>query len=95
MSKVRILSPRPEINKNTALSAVFFIYFGGTVDSNDKNFLSGSNVSLALSQNVINLRGIRDNLPVLTLGKFTHCRPDHEIQNRRFCGGFCFQDIYR
>ena len=53
-----------------------FIYFGGTVDSNDKNLLSGSNVSLALSQNVIKLRGIRDNLPVLALGKFTHCRPD-------------------
>ena len=38
------------------------------------------------------LRGIRDNLPVLTLGKFTHCRPDHEIQNRRFCGGFVLRD---
>lgn len=33
-----------------------FIYFGGTVDSNDKILLLGSNVSLGLSQNVINLR---------------------------------------
>ena len=31
MSKVRILSPRPEINKNTAVNAVFFrlIYLPG------------------------------------------------------------------
>ena len=27
MSKVRILSPRPEINKNTAVDAVFFLMF--------------------------------------------------------------------
>ena len=46
------------------------------MDSNDKNFLSGSNLTLGLVRNAPNLRGIRDNLPVLALGKFTHCRPD-------------------
>lgn len=33
------------------------------MDSNDKILLSGSNVSLDLSQDMINLRGIPDNLP--------------------------------
>jgi hypothetical protein len=51
-------------------------------DSNDKILLSGSNLSLGLVRKAPNLWGIRDNLPVLALGKFTHCRPDHEIQNR-------------
>ena len=79
MSKVRILSPRPEINKNAAVDAVFFIYFGGTVYSNDKILLSGSNVSLALSQDVINLRGIRDNLPAFATWQIYSLSPRPDI----------------
>ena len=66
-----------------------FIYFGGTVDSNDKILLSCSNVSLALSQKVINLRGIRDNLPAFGTWQIYSLSPRPENSNRRICDGFC------
>ncbi len=49
MSKVRILSPRPEISKNTAVDAVFLFILVERLDSNDKILLSGSNVFLGLA----------------------------------------------
>ena len=50
MSKVRILSPRPEINKNAAVNAVFLFILSERSDSNDKILLSGSNLTLGLAR---------------------------------------------
>ena len=62
MSKVRILSPRPEINKNVAFYATFlFILVGFRFKR--QNFLSGSNLSLG----TVCLRGIRDDFAALYL----------------------------
>ena len=47
MSKVRILSPRPEINKNTAVDAVFLFIWWGCGFERQIKIYQGSNVSLA------------------------------------------------
>ena len=71
MSKVRILSPRPEINKNAAVNAVFLFISGRTADSNDKILLSCSNLSLGLARTVPNLRGIPDDFAALIVAPTT------------------------
>ena len=67
MSKVRILSPRPEINKNTAVDAVFLFIWWGCGFKRQIKIYQGSNVSLDLSQDVINLRGIPNDFAVRCL----------------------------
>ena len=59
----RFESFRPDQKIQTVAFAAVLIFCLERTDSNDKILLSGSNVSLDLSQGVINLRGIRDNLP--------------------------------
>jgi len=59
-------------------------------DSNDKILLSVSNVSLDLSQDVINLRGIPDNLPAFGTWQIYSLSPRPENSNRRIRGGFLF-----
>ena len=78
MSKVRILSPRPEINKNTAVDAVFLFILVELWIQTTKSFCRvrilpsvwceihqtcGAFVTICLR---------------LILGKFTHCRPDQK-----------------
>ena len=48
------LSPRPEINKNAAVNAVFLFILSERSDLNDKILLSGSNLSLGFAQNAPN-----------------------------------------
>ena len=78
MSKVRILSPRPEINENTAVDAVFLFILVELWIQMTKSFCRvrilpsvwceihqtcGAFVTICLR---------------LILGKFTHCRPDQK-----------------
>ncbi len=88
MSKVRILSPRPEINKNTAVDAVFlFILVELWIRTVNQN-LPGSNLSLGLVRCAPNLWGIRDNLPAFKhLANLLIVAPTR-IKNVALCGVF-------
>ena len=58
------------------------------MDSNDKILLSGSNVSLDLSQDVINLRGIPNDFAVRCLRNLLIVAPTRFNKKTALCGLF-------
>ena len=64
MSKVRILSPRPEINKKVAFDATFFIYFCGTWIQTTKFFCHVR--TFPSLDTMCRLWGIRDDFAACT-----------------------------
>ena len=59
------------------------------MDSNDKILLSGSNVSLDLSQDVINLCGIPNDFAVRCLRNLLIVAPTTKFQTVAFTAVFC------
>ena len=70
---------RPDQKIQTVTFAAVLIFCLERADSNDKILLLCSNVSLDLSQGVINLRGIRDNLPAFGTWQIYSLSPRPEI----------------
>ena len=90
MSKVRILSPRPEINKNTAVDAVFLFILVELWIQTTKSFCRVRIFPSVWCEMRQTCGAFLTICLRLTLGKFTHCRPDQKIQTVAFAAVLLF-----